>query len=278
MNSKRIMKYLLISFLTIGSIIALFPILLMVMDSFKTASDLSNNSYGLPARWVLKNYKGLLNYNGGLIVRTFLNGLFVSTSNTILTLFISALAAYSFSKYKFAGQNIIFVFLLATMMIPAELTLPPLFILFSKIHWLNTYWVQIIPGIANVFCMFMLKEYIDSLPNSLIEAARIDGAGHFRVFFNIMMPLASPAIGTLAILTFLSKWNNYLWPIMLLNDPKIMPIMAVLPTLNDQNSVWSIPWELLMAGCTIVTLPIIIVFFIFQNKFMSSITIGAVKE
>lgn len=124
----------------------------------------------------------------------------------------------------------------------------------------------------------MLKQYIESLPDSLLEAARIDGAGHLYVFRKIVLPLAKPAIGALTVLTFLGKWNDYLWPHTLLTKVEVMPIMVVLPTLNTSTSTYSIPWELVLSGCTVITLPLIIVFLIFQDQFMSSVTIGAVKE
>ncbi|GHV68519.1 sugar ABC transporter permease [Spirochaetia bacterium] len=271
---KTIMTFLLV----ICCLWSLVPIILMFMNSFKTGSELSANSWGWPRNFVADNYLRLLSYNGGVIARSYLNGLFVSITYTVLTIAISSLAAYAFSKYKFPGHNILFTLLLATMMIPGEITIPPLYIFFSKIKWLNTYKIQIIPGIANVFCMFMLKQYMDGLPNSLLESARLDGAGHLTVFFRILFPISAPAVGALTILSFLGKWNDYLWPMTMLTKPNIMPIMIILPTLNDKESLWSIPWEIMMAGCSVVILPLIIVFFIFQKHFMSSVVIGAVKE
>ena len=124
----------------------------------------------------------------------------------------------------------------------------------------------------------MLKQYIEGLPNSLLESAKIDGAGHLHIFRKIIVPLAMPALGALAILTFLAKWNDYLWPHVLLTKTEVMPIMVILPTLNTSTSFYSIPWELVLAGCTVITLPLIIVFLIFQDQFMSSATLGAIKE
>jgi ABC-type glycerol-3-phosphate transport system permease component len=216
--------------------------------------------------------------NSGLITRSYFNGLFIAVVYTTITIMIAALAAFAFSKYKFRGQNIIFGMLLITIMVPSEINITPLYIMFSKIKWLNTYQIQIVPGLANVFCMFMLKQYMDGLPSSLLESARLDGAGHFTVFLRIMFPISSPAIGAMTILTFLGKWNDYFWPSMVLTQQKVMSIMLILPTLNDGRSVWSIPWEITMAGCTIVVIPLITVFFIFQKHFMSSVVIGAVKE
>ena len=276
--SRAIKKVTLSVLLTFFAAAAVVPILLMLVNSFKTGSELAKNAWRIPSFWTFSNYLSLVSFNSGILVRTFLNSVFVSVVYTLLTLIVSSLAAFAFSKYSFKGKNVIFIFLLATMMIPVEITIPAIYLMFSKVHMLNTYSVQIFPGIANVFCLFMLKQYMDSLPNSLLEAARLDGAGDISIYQKVVLPLVSPAIGALAILTFLGKWNDYLWPSMLLTRTEVMPIMVVLPTLNTGNSQWSTPWELVMAGCVIVTLPLIIVFFIFQDQFMSSVTIGAVKE
>jgi ABC-type glycerol-3-phosphate transport system permease component len=268
----------MIIFLSVCCFFSVYPLFLMLINSFKTGSELAANSYGLPKNFISANYIRLVSYNSGVIVRSYFNGLFVAVSFTALTILVSSLAAFTFSKYRFKGRNLIFTLLLATMMIPTEITIPPLYILFSKIKWLNSYQVQIFPGIANVFCMFMLKQYMDGLPTSLLESARLDGAGHLTVFLKIMLPISAPAVGAMTILTFLSKWNDYLWPQTMLINQKVMPIMVILPTLSVDPSVWAVPWEILMAGCTIVIIPLITVFFIFQKHFMSSVVIGAVKE
>ena len=271
-------RVILISILIIASLLALFPILMMLMNSFKTSAELAFNSWGLPELWTADNYIDLLAFNSNIITRTFMNSVFVTVTYTVLTLVISSLAAYAFSKLRFRGQNVLFFGLLATMMIPREITMPAIYLMFSRVNMLNSYSVQIFPGIANVFCLFMLRQYMNSLPDSIIEAALIDGAGYWKVFWRIMLPMSRPAIGAMAILVFLEKWNDYLWPSMLLTKPEVMPIMVILPTLNVGNSLYAIPWNLIMTGCVIVTIPLLIVFLIFQEQFMSSITIGAVKE
>ena len=277
MKINTVYRSLMISFLTIVVLLGISPVFLMFLNSFKTGSELSVNSWGWPRQFVFDNFTRLLNYSGGTIARTYFNAIFIAIAYTTMTILISSLAAFAFSKYKFRGGKFLFAMLLATMMIPTEITIPPLYIVFSRIRWLNTYYVQIFPGIASVFCMFMLKQYMDGMPSSLLESARMDGAGHLTVFWRIMFPICAPAIGALTILTFLGKWNDYMWPKTMLTNPKFMPIMVILPTLNDRDAVQAIPWELLMAGCTIVVVPLIIVFFIFQKHFMSSIVIGAVK-
>lgn len=264
--------------LTVASVVTLIPLWIMLCDSLKLGSELAMNSWGLPKAPTLRNYVDLVSYNSGIMVRTFANSLFVSVIYTVLTIVISCLAAFAFAKYRFKGRDLLFLILITTMMVPGELTMPAIFLMFSKVKMLNTYAIQIFPGIANTFCLFMLKQYIESLPDSLLEAARIDGAGHLYIFRKIVVPLAKPAIGALTILTFLGKWNDYLWPHTLLTKVEVMPIMVVLPTLNTSTSTYSIPWELVLAGCTVITLPLVIVFLIFQDQFMSSVTIGAVKE
>lgn len=264
--------------LTAASIVTLIPMWIMLCDSLKLGSELAMNSWGLPKAPTLRNYVDLVSYNSGIMVRTFANSLIVSVIYTVLTIVISCLAAFAFAKYRFKGRDLLFLILITTMMVPGELTMPAIFLMFSKVKMLNTYAIQIFPGIANTFCLFMLKQYIESLPDSLLEAARIDGAGHLYIFRKIVVPLVKPAIGALTILTFLGKWNDYLWPHTLLTKVEVMPIMVVLPTLNTSTSTYSIPWELVLAGCTVITLPLVIVFLIFQDQFMSSVTIGAVKE
>lgn len=264
-------------FIILACLIAIYPVFIMVVGAFKSSQELSRNAAGFPLEATLDNFKRLVNYNSGLIVRTFANSIFVAATYTVLCCILASMAAYAFAKFKFRGRNVIFLFLLVTMMIPAELNITPLYLIFSKIGWLNTYKVQIIPGAANVFALFLMRQSMMSIPDSLIEAARIDGAGEFRIFRKIILPVSAPSIGALAILQFLSKWNELLYPKIMLTKEKLMPIMVILPTLNETDSARSVPWELVLAGCTMVTVPLIIVFLLFQDKFLSSVTMGAVK-
>lgn len=271
-------KILVHSLLLLFVFFSIYPVFVMVSGAFKSAQELAMNASGFPMAPTFENFTRLINFNSGLIVRTFMNSIFVSMCYTLLTVIIASLAAFAFAKYKFWGRDVLFVLFLITMMIPAELNITPLYLMFAKIGWLNTYKVQIIPGIANVFSLFLLRQYMITIPDSLIESARIDGAKDFKIFYKIILPIASPSIGALAILQFLSKWNELLFPKIMLTKQILMPIMVILPTLNELDSARSVPWELVLAGCTLVTIPLIIVFLIFQNKFLSSVTMGAVKE
>ena len=266
-----------ICFLIVG-ILCLVPIVIMVLDSLKSSSEVTQNSWGFPKNLTFNNFVQLFTIGSGTIGRALFNSIFVSVVTTVITLLLSALAAFAFAKFKFRGRNVIFLLLVSSMMIPAEITLPAIYLMFSKVGLLNSYSIQILPAIGNVFCLFMLKQYMESIPDALIEAARIDGASYNQIFWKIILPLVRPALGALAILIFLGKWNDYLWPSVLLTKSDVMPIAQVLPMLNVSNSVMAIPWNIVMAGCAIVTIPIIIVFLIFQEQFMNSVAMGAVKE
>jgi ABC-type glycerol-3-phosphate transport system permease component len=278
MNKRHISTILMHLLLIAVCLILLFPVYIMVSGSVKSAEELALNVIGIPKHPTLDNFKRLFALNSGLILRTYGNSLFVSTCYTALVVLIASLAGFAFSKFTFWGRDVLFMLLLITMMIPVELNITPLYLFFSKIRWLNTYRVQIIPGIANVFALFLMRQYMVSIPNSLIEAARIDGGSDFFVYGKVIMPISVPAVGALAILQFLSKWNELLFPRMMLTRERLMPIMVILPTLNEIESARSVPWELVLAGCTLVTIPLIIVFLLFQDKFLSSVTLGAVKE
>lgn len=264
-------------FLLIMAAVSLFPFYIMFVSSFKSADELAVNSYQLPQAWTLKNYRRLLDYNSGIIVRAYSNSLFITVVYTALVLLISSMAAFAFSKYRFKGRNVIFIMLLATMMIPFELLITPLYVIFAKINWLNTYQIQVFPFAANVFGMFMMRQYMDTIPDSLFEAARIDGAGHLRLYTQIALPTSKPVLGGVTILTALRKFNDYLWPQTVITKQNYQPIMVVLPTLNEQDSVWMIPRELTLTACVLVVVPLIILFVALQEQFMSSVTMGAVK-
>jgi ABC-type glycerol-3-phosphate transport system permease component len=265
------------SFLLIALLLFLIPLYIMICGSLKTATELAANPAGIPRFPTFENYVRLVKYSGGLFFRAYFNSILISAVYTFFSVLIAAMAGYAFAKFKFKGRNVLFVVIVSTIMIPLELKMPALYIMFSKIGWLNTYQVQIVPTIANVFTMFMMRQYMVSLPDSLFEAAKIDGANQFAIFTKIVLPLSSPVIGAMSILQFLGKWNDYLWPSMMVSDPKVMPVMVLLPTLNDTMDMYHFPQELILAGCVCVTIPLFIVFLCNQKKFISSVTIGAVK-
>lgn len=226
MERKRLDKTILLNGVVIlACFFAVFPVYIMVTGALKDSKELYSNAYGFPVQATLDNFSRLLNYNSGLIVRTFGNSIFVATCYTALSCLLASMAGYAFAKFGFKGKNVLFLFLIVTMMIPAELNITPLYLIFSKMKWLNTYQVQIIPGAANVFALFLMRQYMMSIPDSLLEAARIDGAGDWRIFTKIVLPISSPSIGALAILQFLSKWNELLYPKIMLTSSREYHVM-----------------------------------------------------
>lgn len=279
MKRRRILNIFACIILVIVAIVLVYPYIIMIFGSFKTASELSRNPAGIPVEATFANFVTLWEFQGGLMIRTFFNGIFISAATIILTVFVASLAGFAFAKYRFKGRDLLFLILISTMMVPRESLIPGLYIMLSKMRMLDTYAVQILPFVANVFALFMIRQFMLNMPDSVIESARIDGAGHWTIYSRIVLPMSTPAIGALAILLFTQRWNDFLWPVVMVNDVWKVPITVILPMLTDQaGDVQRVPWELVLAGCTVVSIPIMAAFFAMQDKVMTSMTRGAVKE
>ena len=263
--------------LAVMVILSLYPFAMMIINSFKSDTEILRNPAAPPQAWTLDSYTSLFTYHGGAWVN-FLNAVIVACSSTLITVIIVAMAAFAFAKYTFAGRELIFTLLMLTLMVPPQITIPPLYLMFAKIGWLNTLQVQIVPTITSVFGLFMVRQYMQTVPNELIEAARVDGAGHWQVFTRVMLPVSAPILGAFAILHFLGVWNAYLWPLIVATDPAVQPIMVTLPNMTDPNIGFLPVWGTIMAGCSLATLPILLVFLVFQDHFMASATVGALKD
>jgi len=258
--------------------LAVYPFFVMAFDGFKTGGELTKNPAGVPLAPTLANYQMLFTGpTGAQMWRSLLNSVIITIPFTLLTVLFCSLAGYAFAKYEFRGKNIIFALLIASMLVPAEVNLPILYIAFSKIGWLNSYQVQILPGTASVLGMFMARQFMSTLPTEVLEAARIDGAGHWRTFWQVALPMSTPVLGAIAILMAISKWSDYVWPRVLINKPEFMPVMVALPQLSTATGGFIVLYEILLAGATIITLPILLVFLRFQDKLMTGATVGAVK-
>jgi len=255
----------------------LYPMALMTVNSFKADAEMYINPAGFPQRWTLQSYGKIFQYHGGMWIN-YVNSVIIAGTSTVLSVFVCALAAFAFAKYRFKGRNLIFSLLLATMMVPPEITIPGLYVIFAKLQWINTLRAQILPTITPVLGLFLIRQYMLDIPDSLIEAAKIDGAGHLTVFWKVMVPTSAPVLGAYAILHFMSVWNAYTWPVLVATKQRVQPIMVILPQLVDPIIGFLPVWGTIMAGCVLSTLPLLIVFIAFQDKFMSSVVIGAIKE
>ena len=207
--------------------------------------------------------------------RYFINSVFIATASTLLTLFFCSLGGYAFAKYKFRGQKILFGILLASMMVPFQVLLVPLFGLMYDIGWLNSYKAIIIPFSVGAFGVFLMRQFIVSIPSELLDAARIDGCSEFGIYYRVVLPIIKPALGALTIYSFLGSWNGYLWPLIILRDE----VKYTLPIgLANLVGTYRQDYGMLMAGTLLSLMPIVILFLAMQREFVQGITLGSVKE
>jgi ABC-type glycerol-3-phosphate transport system permease component len=269
-------KALLYAMLSIAALLFLFPFYQMVVGSFKNESEIFTTMQTfLPKALFLDNYTALFRYVP--FFRNMLNSMVVSVASTALVLFFSSLAGYAFAKHRFPGRSALFVVLLITLMLPQQVNLVPLFILMRVFGWINTYYPLIIPGAASAFGIFLIRQYVmSSVPNDLLDSAKIDGAGAFRIYRHIVLPIIAPGLTALVLLTFMGSWNNFLWPLIVLNDAAMYTIPLALSTLRGAVR-GVVLYGSVFAGSTIGTIPLLAIFLVFQKQFVSGILAGSVK-
>lgn len=272
-GSRRLIVRLV---LAAAAIVFVYPLVQMTLDSFKSNVEIISNPAGPPHDWTLSSYADVLSPARSL-VRNLLNSIIVAGTSTVLAVMFCASAAFAFAKLRFPGQKTLFGLFLITMMVPPEVVVPGQFILFARMGAINTLSAQILPEMTPVLGLFLIRQYMATIPDEILDAARMDGAGSWSIFVRIVLPVSSPVLSAYAILHFLHVWNAYLWPTLVATKDSAKPIMVALPELVDPVIGFLPIYGTIMAGCVLATLPLAIVFFMFQNKFMSSVTIGAVK-
>jgi len=219
-----------------------------------------------PARW--ENYQETVTVMP--FGRFYLNSVIQAVSVTVLQLLTASLAAFAFARLRFRGRDLLFLLYLGTMMIPFPVTLIPNFVIVHYLGWVDTFRALILPPAFSAFSTFLLRQYFLSIPVELDDAARVDGASSFRIWWQIIMPLSGPALATLAIFTFLGQWNSFLWPLVVTNSEKMRTLPVGLATFQGQ---YSIQWHLLMAGSVIAVLPILVIYLVGQKWFVRGITL-----
>ncbi|MCW2805048.1 MAG: carbohydrate transporter permease [Propionibacteriaceae bacterium] len=260
--------------LLVISILFLFPIAWMVSASFTPSEEIfSSGLRFFPANPTLENYQTA--FTSLPLLRNLGNSVIIAGVYTVGALFLCSLAAFAFAKFNFPGRNVLFTILLGTMMVPALMTLLPSFIIMSNLQWVNTYQSVIVPGLANAFGIFFMRQYMIGIPDELIDAARVDGAGSFRIFWRIMLPLCRPALAVLAIMQVISQWNQFLWPLIMLRDNSMYTIVLAVAALPSSN--FNTPWGVVMVGGTVAVLPLIITFLIMQRGIIAGIMAGGLK-
>lgn len=278
--SLQALGYLL---LIAGSIVMLFPFVWGLSSSFKYTGEIFNYPPRLiPAVFRFDNYARLVLSNDtyGQITfgRWFVNSLFVACARVVLVLFFASLAGFTFAKYEFRFRRPLFLILLGSMMLPFQVQLIPLFVLMSKIHWTDSYQALIIPFAADAFGTFLMRQYmVSAIPDELMDAARLDGASDFRIYRSIALPLSRAALATLAVITFGSTWNAFLWPLIILRSPEKYTLPLGMANLLGTSGQGEQLWGVVMAGAVIATLPLLVLYTFGQRQFISGLTVGAVR-
>lgn len=275
-KKDRITDIFVFIFLTMGAIVMIAPLLWMVSTSLKSKDEV----FSLPPVWIptdISFNKYFEIWNMGPLLSGISNSLIVALSVTIVGTFTSSLAAFAFAKLNFRGKNKIFLLLFASVMIPYPVLMIPQFMMFSEIGWVDTLLPLIVPGLfGNIFMIFFLRQFLNSIPNSIIEAAKIDGCSYFQIFYKIVFPLIKPAVAAQLILWFMAIWNDYLGPILYLNSPEKQTLQLVIANFNASYAIQS-DYPLIMAASVVALLPMLIVFVIFQKQIIESIAISGVK-
>jgi multiple sugar transport system permease protein len=278
-----------------GALLFVAPFAWLVSSSFKQLGDI----FAWPPQWIprdptLDNYALFLGFgkedsrSAEFVGRWFLNSMFVATSVTVLQLFFNSLAAYAFAKRRFPGRNIIFVMFLATMMIPGQVTLIPTYLVLKHIPlfggndiwgagghgWLDSYYGLILPGAVSAFGIFLIRQYMLTIPDELLDAARMDGASEFKIYWKVVLPLSKPALAATGIFTFIYAWEDFFWPLIIISSPDkyTVPLGLALYVVRNRTA-----WDIVMAGSVLATLPMILMFAIFQRHFIRGLAITGLK-
>jgi multiple sugar transport system permease protein len=256
-----------------AAVIALFPLAWMLAVSVMAPGEASGSPPPLiPASPTLASYRAL--FARADVGRHLANSLGLALAATVLSLAFNVTAGYAFAKLRFAGRDLIWKFLVGVMLVPAQVAMIPLFLMCKQVGLVNSYAGVLVPSLASVFGIFLVRQYAHSIPDELLEAARIDGAGELRIFWSIVLPVLRPVLVTLAIFAFLGSWNDFLWPLIVLSDDARQPLPVAIAALSREHAGDS---ELMMAGAVVTVLPVLAVFIALQRHYLSGLVAGSVK-
>lgn len=257
--------------LAMGAFVMMVPLVYMVATSFKYPNEVYELNI-IPHEPTLDNYTYIFkNTRFGI---WFVNSLITSTLVTVSVLFFDSLVGYTLAKFKFRGREFIFIAILTTLMIPTEMLIVPWYIMAKNFGWLNSYWGIMFPGLITGFGVFLMRQFFSGIPDDYIHAARIDGLNEFQIWWQVAMPLVTPALSALAIFTFLGNWTAFLWPLIATNDRGLYTVPVGLASFSGE---FLSDWELIMTGATLATLPTLIVFIIFQRYIIRGVVLAGLK-
>ena len=250
------------------------PFYYMVVTSLKPNSEISEATPSFIAKHpTIQAYTDLLTTD--LVYRSAINSILIATLQTVGVLFFCTLAGYAFAKHRFPGREALFLVLLSTMMIPGAVLLVPSFLLYRDLGWLDSWVPLIVPGLGGAFGVFLARQFMEKIPDSLIESARLEGCGEFKIYWRIVMPISRPLIATLGILTFLGSWNSFLGPLIILLNERLFTLPLVVSMLQGRFPGKD---NVQMAGAMISILPVLILFFFFQKQIVESLASSGLKD
>jgi multiple sugar transport system permease protein len=266
-------KVLAFIFLLLMAAIWIIPLIWGALTSFKSEVEILTGGFNfLPVEWVITNYAQLLINNSSTpMVRWFLNSLLISISHMILTVVVVSLAAFAYSRLNFVGKNTIFILLMASMMFPSVVNLIPLYRIVDTLGWVNSPLSMIVPGLAGVMNIFLVRQFMNEIPIEYDESARIDGANDFQIFFRIILPSAKPVLFVIALFSFTGSWNDFLWPSIVVSDIEKMPIT---PGLQLLQGMYQSKPGLLMAGALVAIVPTFIIYLFAQKYFLRTMSLS----
>ena len=257
-----------------GAVVTLLPLVWMVSVSLMSPGEASRFPPPLlPHRATFANYQDLFARAG--MGRYLLNSVMLTAAVTLISVLVNVAAGYGFAKLRFAGRDRIFRLLLGALVVPSQVAMVPLFLLLKRLGLVNTYGGVIVPAMASIFGIFLVRQYALSVPDDLVEAARIDGAGELRLFRTVMLPVLRPIIVTLAVFTSLGAWNDFMWPLIVLGDGDLYTLPVALASLSREHVQDD---ELMMAGAVLTTLPVLVMFLVLQRHYMQGVMLGSLKE
>lgn len=272
---KRVFSILKAFVLLLLAFIILFPFWQLIVSSMmETKQIISYPPKFWPENGSLANYIEVLTMQDGVYLRWMFNSIFVAAVNTVMVLLVASMAGYVFAKRSFPGKKILFTVVVATQIIPSVTTLIPLFLIISKLGWVNSYKSLIFPGVANAFGVYMMTQFMKDIPDSLLEAATIDGSSQYGIFFRIVMPITVPQLSLLAIFNFTSQWGSLTWPLITVNETAMKTIPLGIASMKDLTGTLTGD---IMAASLLSFIPLLIAFIFASDKFIEGMTLGAVK-
>ncbi|MGQ9486909.1 MAG: carbohydrate ABC transporter permease [Armatimonadota bacterium] len=273
LSPVRILLYLL---MTLAAILFLMPVAWMLVMSILPEHEIFQPvPHWMPQEPTLQNFQELFKRaEEAPVLRWFFNSVLVAGTGTVCYLLLTSMAAYAFSRLQFPGRNVLFFIVIATLIIPGQVTIIPVFLLLQKLHWFNTYYALIVPGLAGAFGVFLLRQFFLTIPKELEEAALIDGCGRAGIYWRVILPLGKPALATLAIFSFLGGWNDFMLPLIATNEIEMRTLPVGLTIFLGR---YSMQYGLVMATAVIATLPVLVMFLLFQRHIIRGVVLTGLK-